>query len=152
MSTLAEIFEPIVAFADIDLNEIRIVAFDTDGTLVRVEKEGHRQVRCSADKNIAGLFRLLHDNKAELGLEEVVIISGHTAHAESLLEKAGLRPSIPDRVEDRTSFYNRVRGKNVLAVDDDAMLGMMAKACVNPKDERVQKYLNEASRRGLNIS
>lgn len=153
MGALAEIFEPIVTYTDIDLDKINIVAFDTDGTLVHVEKDGYRQIHCTADNKIAGLFRLLHDNKDKLGLDEVVIISGHTAHAEGLLEKAGLRPSIPNHVEDRTSFYSRVRGKNVLAVDDDSLLALDASAYVNPKDKRVQKYLNsESGRRGMNIS
>jgi hypothetical protein len=155
MGALAKIFEPIVTYTDkvVDLDKIDIVAFDTDGTLVRVVKDGHRQVRCSADKNIASLFCHLQHNKTALGLEEVVIISGHTAHAESLLEEAGLRSSIPDRVEDRFAFYARTCRKNVLAIDDDVLLAMLAKAYVNPKDERVQEYLGaEFCRSELNIA
>jgi hypothetical protein len=153
MGALAKLFGPIVEYTNVDLDKIHIVAFDTDGTLVNVERKGYTQIHFTPDNNIADLFRLLHDNKDTLGLEEVVIISGDAARAESLLEKAGLRPSILEQVEDKISFYKRAREKNILAVDDDVMAAMLAKAYMNPKAERVQKHLNEeSSRRGMNLS
>jgi hypothetical protein len=46
-----------------------------------------------------------------------------------------------------------VRDKNVLAVDDEFLLGMLAQAHVNPKAKKVQDYLGtKAYRKELGIN
>lgn len=155
MGILAKIFGPIVADATINLDQINIIAFDTDGTLVHTEKDGFVLRRCTPDANIVRLLRDLTENKDRLGLEEVVIISGNIAHAQNLLQKAEISSQIANRVEDRINFYSRVRGKNknVLVVDDDMMLALEAQAYVNPNSRSVQEYLSTKSyRQALGIA
>lgn len=153
MGMLARIFEPIVASAQINLDDINIVAFDTNGTLVHRNKSDRLLPQdFIADQNIAQLLHDLSHNKQKLGLDEVVIISGDTQQAEDALTRAGLAALIQDHVEDRGDFYRRVRDKNVLVVDDDFLLALDAQAHVNPKSRDVQDYLRaKAYRRELGI-
>lgn len=145
MGMLAKIFEPIVGFADIDLDDIKVIAFDTNGTLVHTSKSK----QYVADEETAQLLRDLRENKEELGVDEIVIISGAPKQAREALQQAGLSDLMEQPVEDRLAFYTRIQklGKSVLAIDDDMMLALEAQAHVNPTTQKVKDYLQSESYR-----
>lgn len=144
MSALVKIFAPI-AEVQTALNDINVVAFDTMGTLVHYGKTEKGIRNYLPDYDVARLFKDISININNLGLQELVIISGDTFYAAEALEAAGLNKLHNKEIENRSSFYQRMKreGKKVLVVDDDYLLGMMAQAHVDPKNKDVRKYLSE---------
>ena len=141
MSGLAKIFQPIVTERNARLDEITVVAFDTNGTLVHTNTNILSGRQFVADIETSQLLRDLQRNKEELGIDEIVIISVQKDVAEKNLYDAGLGRLLKNPVEEKSSFYDRMfrENKKILVIDDDPSFD--AEAYIDPKADEVKAYL-----------
>lgn len=146
MSVLSKIFEPIADDIQAPLETITVIAFDTMGTLVRVN-EGDDKVQKPyiADLTTVRLFRDVSQNMEKLAIDELVIITAGIDDATKALHCAGLRDLHNKPAENKIAFYTRMarENKKVLVVDDDSLASLEADAYVNPKSESVRAYLDQ---------
>lgn len=140
MNALRKIFEPIAEDVVGPLEAVKVIAFDTNDTLVH----GRLPRSCKADPIISQFATDLIRHQEKLGVE-VAIISSDPYGAVESLKDAGLGHLLLKPVEDRLAFSIRVdrEHKSCLMIDDSWLNAVNAQANVNPRSPTVRDYLGQ---------
>lgn len=141
MITLTDIFVPIADGEIKFLDKVKVVTFNTVGTLVHKVTNTHY----APNMPIIKLFQFLSTSKDTLGLEHVLVLSGGIQHARHCLKSAGLDGLAAGPIHDKVSYLTDpdFRSDKTLMIDYEAAIRAATDISVDPNLAYVRLFLHK---------